>query len=317
MKIAWFGDLTKDQVHIAGGKGASLSEMVRADLPVPPGFIICSDAYQEVIERNNLRDKVLALVKSIDVENNDRLESESATLREMIKEAVIPDNLKKEIVEAYRRLSGDTEAYVAVRSSATMEDLSDASFAGQQDTFLYVSGEEEVLKCVSTCWASLYNSRVVYYRRKKGLKEEDLSIAVVIQKMIDSDKSGVMFTVNPITKDKDSIVIEAVWGLGEGIVSGLITPDNYILDKRNNEVISCYVSKKEVMVVRGASGWGTEEKEVEPDLVNEQVLTEKEMVELLNLGKKLEDMYGTPQDVEWGIERGTLHLLQSRPITTL
>jgi pyruvate,water dikinase len=315
VKLVWFGDVSREQVDVAGGKRASLSEMVRAELLVPPGFIICADSYKDVIKENDLTDKIKTLISGINVDDNKALEEESEKIRQLIKEATIPDTLLGEIIEAYRKLGDDS--VVAVRSSATMEDLSDASFAGQQETFLFVRGEDELVRCVRECWASLYNSRVIFYRSKKRFNEDLASIAVVVQQMIDAEKSGVMFTVNPITKDHNALIIEAAWGTGEGIVSGLVTPDSYCLDKNCGDILDMCVCDKELMVVCSSSMQGTDEVEVPADKVSAQVLTEMELLELLSLGKQLEKVYGTPQDVEWCISEGVIYLLQSRAITTL
>ena len=195
---------------------------------------------------------------------------------------------------------------MAVRSSSTAEDLAEASFAGQQETFLYVSNEQDMIDKVKECWASLYNARAIFYRREKGFAEKDVRIAVVIQRMIDAEKAGVMFTVNPVTKDDGLVIIEAVWGLGESAVSGLVTPDSYTVRKDTFEVEREYISIKEVMIVESDSKRGVQEKRVPPGQMGKKVLTNQEIRTLVEYGIKLEVCFGSPQDVEWAVKRGDL-----------
>ena len=235
--IKWFSEISKDSVPIVGGKGANLGEIYNLKVPVPPGFVITTYAYQYFMK--DLDEKIKKLLSEIDYENTDQLEEKTKEIREMIVKAKMPEDLKAEIIEAYENLNVEEEdlekgalkvldkkepIYVAVRSSATTEDLKDASFAGQQDSFVNVRGNEDLIENVKKCFASLYTARAAYYRHKKGYMEGAL-LAAVIQKMVNSDKSGVIFSQNPAFKN-DNITIEAVFGLGEGIVSGKITPDS-------------------------------------------------------------------------------------------
>lgn len=312
----WFDDLDGTNIALTGGKGASLSKMTQAQLPVPNGFVVSAPFFKEFLVKTGLMNKILEIIESMDFDHFKSIEDDSAIIRNMIIAQPFPQELADEISNFYGTLGDETPA-VAVRSSGTAEDLDDASFAGQQETFLYVLGEEDVMDKIKECWASLYNGRAIFYRREKGFSEENVSIAVVVQKMVNSEKSGVMFTVNPITKDKDQVLVEAAWGLGEGVVSGIVTPDNYVIDKNNHTALETYVSEKEVMVVRDPSLRGSVEQEVPEAIRQSQVLCETEINELAVMAKRIEAFFGKPQDIEWAIERNQLYLLQSRPITTL
>ncbi len=312
----WFHDMDGTNIALTGGKGASLSKMTRAQLPVPNGFVVSAPFFNGFLQKTGLIDKILAIISTIDFDNYNSIENESARIRNLIIGQPFPQELSDEISSYYSQLGTDLPA-VAVRSSGTAEDLDDASFAGQQETFLYVLGETDVMDKIKACWASLYNGRAIFYRREKGFSEEQVSIAVVIQKMVNSEKSGVMFTVNPITRQPDQILVEAAWGLGEGVVSGIVTPDNYVIDKNSNHAIETYISEKEVMVVRDPSLRGSVEQEVPEAIREAQVLTGAELVQLAEMAKRIEQFFGKPQDIEWAIEKNELYLLQSRPITTL
>ena len=317
--IAWFEDLGKDDVAIAGGKGANLGEMVRAGLPVPPGFVVTAQAYSYFLEKSGLSGQIMEILKNTDVDDNDELNRASEEIRKLITSSPMPEELASEILESYRELSrrvGKEEEFVAVRSSATAEDLPGASFAGQQETFLNVKGEE-IIEYVRRCWSSLYTPRAIFYREKKGFAHERVSIAVVVQKMVNAEKAGVMFSVHPATGEKDKIVIEAAWGLGEGVVSGTVTPDHYVVDKKTNKLIHKEVAVKEIMFTKDEKTGKTVKVKLPPERAKAQVLSEEEIEELAELGKKVEEHFGSPQDIEWAIEAGRLYLLQSRPITVL
>ena len=221
-----------------------------------------------------------------------------------------------DIVQYYSQV-GDHRQPVAVRSSGTAEDLDDASFAGQQETFLFVIGNDDVVKYIKECWASLYNDRAIFYRREKHFDERSISIAVVVQCMVNAQKAGVMFTSNPITNDYDTVVLEAAWGLGEAIVSGIVTPDNLWINKHTGEVTTEYISEKETMVVRLNERGGTKEVPVPEDQREAPVLTDEERNQLVDLANKIEAFYKKPEDIEWAIVDGQVYLLQSRPITTM
>lgn len=315
MWICWFGENFYG-VEELGGKGASLSKMAAHGLPVPPGFVVKASAFRHFMNVSGLITPVKEKVSNLDPYNNTALTEVSTNIRESIKENPVPREICEAVEEAYKKL-GSGEELVAVRSSATIEDAKEASFAGQHATYLFVSGVSNVIDKLKECWASLYNPRAIFYRRSKGIPEEQAVIAVVIQKMVNSEKSGVMFTVNPITKNRQEIVIEAVWGQGEGIVSGMITPDNYVVDRESLNLVSKFVAFKEVMMVPDPVAGGVREVEVTPEIAEAQVLDGEELKGLVELGKRVENFFGFPQDVEWATEGGRIYLLQSRPITTL
>ncbi|AAM01469.1 phosphoenolpyruvate synthase [Methanopyrus kandleri] len=318
--VRWFEEISKDDVDVAGGKGANLGEMTQAGLPVPPGFVVLSTAYDEFLERTGLKEKIKEILSSHDLSDNDELQEAAEEIQRLIVEVEMPEEIREEIVKAYRELCekvGKEEEFVAVRSSATAEDLPEASFAGQQETFLNVQGEEDVVKYVQKCWASLFTPRAVAYREEQGFEHLDVSIAVVVQKMVDSEKSGVMFTVHPYTGERDKMVIEAVWGLGEAVVSGEVTPDTYIVDKNTFEVIEEQISEQEWMYTKDPETGETVKAEVPEDKRDARKLTDEEIKELAEIGVAVEEHYGFPQDIEWAIEDDEVYVLQSRPVTTI
>ncbi|NHW23964.1 MAG: pyruvate, water dikinase [Archaeoglobales archaeon] len=312
MPVLWLSDVDKNDIPIVGGKAANLGELLRLEIPVPDGFVVDARTFRDFINRANLKSKIYALLQNLDVEKTEELNRVSEEIRKMIREAEMPEEIEKEIKKAYKKLGNGKEVYVAVRSSATAEDLPDASFAGQQDTYLNVKGEEEVVKKVKECWGSLFTPRAIYYRVQKGFKHENVSIAVVVQKMVNSEKSGVMFTSHPVTGEKKCI-IEAVFGLGEAIVSGLVTPDTYVYDRLSKKLLEVKIAEKKFMITRKN---GNERVEL-GEKGKERVLSDDEIVRLVDLGEIIEDHYGKPQDVEWAIEGGQVYIVQSRPITTI
>lgn len=316
-RVARFGEISRQQVSLGGGKGANLSELVRAGFPVPPGFIVCAPAFSAAIEGGGLRSQIDAIVAHTAYDQGESLAQASGAIKKLVRSLTLLPDLEAEIRAAYRELGQGQPVPVAVRSSATAEDLSDASFAGQQETFLFVMGEEDLLYHIKECWASLYNSRALFYRHRRGFSEDEVSMAVVVQQMVDADKAGVLFTANPITKDQSSMVIEASWGLGEAVVSGLVTPDNYMVDKGSGEIRYQVISIKKKMIVRREGHKGTIEKDVALEKRVAQVLDQGEIQALAELGRKLEAYMGFPQDIEWAIKGDRAYLLQSRPITTL
>jgi len=312
MPVLWLSDVDKNDIPIVGGKAANLGELLRLEIPVPDGFVVDARTFRDFINSANLKTKIHALLQDLDVENTEELNRVSEEIRKMIREAKMPEDIEREIRKAYKELGNDREVYVAVRSSATAEDLPDASFAGQQDTYLNVKGEEEVVKKVKECWGSLFTPRAIYYRVQKGFKHENVSIAVVVQKMVNSEKSGVMFTSHPVTGERKCI-IEAVFGLGEAIVSGLVTPDTYVYDRVERKLLEVKVAEKKFMITRKN---GNERVEL-GEKGKERVLSDEEIVKLVDLGEVIEEHYGKPQDVEWAIEGGEIYIVQSRPITTI
>ena len=324
--IKWFDEIGKEDVGIVGGKGANLGELTSFGLPVPPGFCVTASGYTKFIKYAELDEVVKFLMEAVDVEDVDELTNASKEIQKKIKEKEFDPELKEEILSAYREFSeniGVKDPEVAVRSSATAEDLPDASFAGQQDTYLHISGEEELLNHIRDCFASLWTSRAIYYREKQNYDHFDVALSVVIQKMVNSEKSGVMFTANPINNSKDEIMINASYGLGEAVVSGIVTPDEYIIDKKTKKVIEKNIAEKEYMVIKNENGVGTRVVNVKDilgkDAVKDEALSPKELDTLVERGLKVEKLYGSVQDTEWGFDRDTkeFYFLQSRPITTL
>ncbi|MAG79236.1 phosphoenolpyruvate synthase [Candidatus Pacearchaeota archaeon] len=329
--IKWFSNLDKNSGNIAGGKGANLAEIYNLKIPVPAGFVVTAQAYNYFIEKAELKEKIKELLDRIDYEDTKQLDEISRQLRAFIVDSKFPEKLKEEILEAYEHLDADKfniskgsaldilktssePVFVAVRSSATTEDLAEASFAGQQDSFVNIKGEMNLLEHIKKCFASLFTSRAIYYRNKKGFEHEKSSLAVVIQKMINSDKSGVIFSKDP-SYQKEGVLIEAVFGLGEGIVSGKITPDKYIISKEL-KILDKSVSNKKIAITRNSSG----EKEVvrlSEEKANSQVLKEHEIIRLTELTINIEEHYQKPQDIEFAIEGEEIYIVQTRPITTL
>lgn len=324
--IRWFKEIDKHDIPIVGGKGANLGELTQKDLNVPPGFCITAEAYMNFIECAELDEVIKALMYGLDEEDPSLLNHVSDEIQKRIIKSDIPSLLEEEIIGAYREFSKDIgliDPEVAVRSSATAEDLPEASFAGQQDTYLHISGEQELINHVRKCWASLWTPRAIYYREKQNFDHFYVSLAVVIQKMVNSEKSGVMFTANPINGNTDEIMINSSWGLGEAVVSGIVTPDEYVVNKKSKEVKEIFVAEKNTMVIKDKSGIGTIEVKVADyignDYIEKECLTKDELNTLINYGLKIENMYGSFQDIEWGFDRDTreLYILQSRPITTI
>ncbi|MDU1954703.1 MAG: phosphoenolpyruvate synthase [Peptoniphilus rhinitidis] len=324
--IKWFDEIGKGDVGIVGGKGANLGELTSFGLPVPPGFCVTASGYTKFIKYAELDEVVKLLMEAVDVEDVDELTNASKEIQTKIKEKEFDPELKEEILSAYREFSeniGLKDPEVAVRSSATAEDLPDASFAGQQDTYLHISGEEELLNHIRDCFASLWTSRAIYYREKQNYDHFDVALSVVIQKMVNSEKSGVMFTANPINNSSDEMMINASYGLGEAVVSGIVTPDEYIIDKKTKKVIEKNISEKEYMVIKNENGVGTRTVNVKDilgeDAIKAEALSEDELNTLIERGLKVEKLYGSVQDTEWGFDKDTkeFYFLQSRPITTL
>lgn len=324
--IKWFNEIDKNDIPVVGGKGANLGELTQKGLDVPPGFCVTAGAYNHFINYAELDEVIRELIRGLDEEDSSMLQEVSKAIQDRINKGNIPADLREEIINAYKDLSdkiGLENPEVAVRSSATAEDLPEASFAGQQDTYLHISGVEELINYVRRCWASLWTARAIYYRVKQNFDHFDVSLSVVIQKMVNSGKSGVMFTANPINNNTNEIMINASWGLGEAVVSGTVTPDEYLINKNSKEVIERHIAEKNIMIVKKKDGVGTEEVKVADyigeEYVNSQCLSDEEIMVLVDYGLKIEDLYGSHQDIEWGFDKDTkkLYILQSRPITTL
>jgi pyruvate, water dikinase len=317
--VEFFEELRKEDVAIAGGKGANLGELTRAGIPVPPGFVVTSKTYDQFIKETGIFDEIMDILDALDVENNKELQASAVKIKKIITETRMPDEISTIIIEAYNALChriGKDDVSVAIRSSATAEDLPEASFAGQQDTYLNISGNEEVVEYVQKCWASLFESRAIFYREENDFDHSKVYIAVVVQEMVNAEKAGVMFTVHPSTGE-EKILIEAAWGLGEGVVSGTVTPDTCWYDKEKDEVLDYKISNKKVMFKRDSDTGHTVMVNVPEDLAEKRVLSNDEISQLAELGKTIQKHYNFPQDTEWAIEGGKIYMLQSRPVTTL
>jgi len=326
--ILWFKEVHKEDVPLVGGKGANLGEMTNAGLPVPPGFIITAGSYFDYLKATGLDAKIAKMLEGFNAENSKDLQKRAKEIQKLIVSTPLPEGLKVEIVESYHKLKEDTKTenlYVAVRSSATAEDLADASFAGQQATYLNVIGDEEVLVAVLKCWASLFEARAIYYRNEQGFDQLSVGIAVPIQKMVNSDAAGVMFTIDPIKNDYDHVSIEAAYGLGEVVVLGAVTPDHYMVDKKTGEISEREIFKQTWMLTRESGSSDTDNLDdlskagikVPEEKQDQQKISDEQIMKLYELAQKIEEHYGKPQDTEWAIENNEVYMVQSRPITTL
>ncbi|MFQ3293301.1 MAG: pyruvate,water dikinase [Halobacteriales archaeon] len=313
MAVLWLDDIGADDLDEVGGKGASLGELAGAGLPVPPAFVVTAGTYRRFIEEAEIDEELFAAV-DVDVEDSNALAEAAQHAKDLILNTEFPESLREEILGAYQHLA-DGEAFVAVRSSATAEDLPDASFAGQQETFLNVTGER-LLERVRECWASLFTQRAIYYRQQQGFDHSAVNIAVVVQEMVDAEKSGVMFTSHPST-GAPKVIVEAAWGLGEAVVSGAVSPDNYVVNRESGSVKEVTIADKKVMHEKDAETGNTVERDVPEERREARVLTDDELDRLVELGEHVEGHYDTPQDVEWAIVEGDVYMLQSRPITTI
>lgn len=305
-------------LEIAGGKGLSLAKLIRAGLPVPDGFLITTDAYRQFVEKNNLQPRILAEIANTGAADPAALEAASAAIRDLFAAGKIPEEIAVGIAEGYAALSrpdAEGQISVAVRSSATAEDLPEASFAGQQDTFLNVRGDSAVLEAVKQCWASLWTARAIAYRMKNHVDHNSAALAVVVQEMVFAEASGIVFTVNPINGRRDEMVINASWGLGEAVVGGRVTPDTLVIDKATGRVKQARIAEKTVITVMKEEG--TEEIALEDNRRTARVLSSGQISTLAGIARRIEDFYGRPEDIEWCLKNGQFFILQARPITTL
>lgn len=311
-------DLRVDDIPLVGGKGANLGELTSAGFPVPGAFVLTTKAYDYFFEKNDLAKKVEKELLTIEDGSDQSLIDAANRIRTTIEKGIVPDDLKKEAVAHYNLLfPKGSKGFVAVRSSATAEDLPDSSFAGQQDTYLNVKGEDDLMDKIRKCWSSLFTARAISYRQSRGYGTEDVKIAVVVQKMIDSEVSGVMFTVDPGT-GADSIMIEAGYGLGEAVVGGEVTPDTYSVDKKEMKIdeSTVRISTQTWMYVRGKTG-GSIKKDVEANLQKAQKLSDDRIQEIAEIGRQIEIHYQKPMDIEWCIEDDKVYIVQARPITVV
>src|SRR5215211_2707968 len=312
---AWFDEIRKDDIALAGGKGANLGELSHAGLPVPPGFVITTAAYDTFVEANDIGDVIVARASVARSEEPAGFEEVAQGIRALFSGGKVPEEMAEEIRASYQQLSEDAETPVAVRSSATAEDLPAMSFAGQQESYLNVRGAEALLDGVRNCWASLWTARAMAYRARQGIGPATVSLAVVIQRMVESEAAGVMFTANPSNGRRDQATISAAWGLGESVVSGSVTPDSMVVEKVSGRVLSRETSNKEVMTVYIESG--TAERPVPEALERQPVLDDETAATLSRYGTTIEHTFGTPQDIEWALADGEFFIVQSRPITAL
>jgi pyruvate,water dikinase len=323
--VVGFGELGRADVPRAGGKGASLGELTRAGIPVPPGCVVTTNAFELVLNTVDPGGRIRSVVDGLDAGDRDAIARAAQDIRAQIATAPLPGAIRDAIVRHCHAFDGEGEtpgspAPVAVRSSATGEDGADASFAGLQDTYLWIRGEDEVCDAVRRCWASLYSVESLTYRRRLRLPEQGLAMAVVIQRMVDARCAGVMFTRSPLTGDRSVIVLEASWGLGSALVGGAVTPDRYVVNKVTGEILSRAVARKLRQHRMDPSGTGVREEDVTADLRDKPCLDDEEIRALARLGRRIEQHYGCPQDIEWAIARNLppgaeVFALQSRPET--
>ena len=306
--VVWLKDVKKEDIPIVGGKGANLGEMF-SKFPIPDGFCITVSAFEKFLEDSKIKEKLNFIVKNINIDNLEKIESISKEIRKLIIKSKMPKEIQNEIIKNYKKINN----FVAVRSSAVAEDLKEASFAGQQATFLNVKGEKDLIKYVKECWASFYTARAIAYRERNKFSHEP-KMSVVVQKMIDAKKSGVMFTINPVNNNKNEMIIEAAFGLGESIVSGIVTPDNYLIDKQKGMIIKEIINEKKISIIKHKGKNKT--LKLDSKKANEKTLNEKELSQLIQEALKIENHYKKPMDIEWAID-DKLYILQARPITTI
>jgi pyruvate,water dikinase len=318
----WYDKAGKEAIALVGGKNASLGELIKADIPVPPGFSVTTETYLELLRGGRMKEKIEEILSGIDLQDIASLENASKVIQQLMTEASLPKTIEEEISFNYQVLTqvfDVPDLPVAVRSSATAEDLPGASFAGQQDTFLWVSGSEEVLKKIKLCMSSLFTPRAISYRIKMGFPHEKVLISVGVQKMVDARAAGVMFTVNPLNGDPSKVVIEGNWGLGETVVSGICNPDKFVVDKVIM-VIERMVSLKECECIYDPVRGGVIHVDTPPERREIPCIEDQEILELARYAKRIEEYYGCSQDIEWAIDKHkpfpfNIFMVQSRPET--
>jgi len=312
--IEWLKDIVRENVSLVGGKGANLGEIYKSN-PTPNGFVVTTKAYFDFLKENNLSNKINNLVGLIDFKNSESLVKASEQIKKEIIQSRISETLAKKIVSAYRLLGNVlSDPFVAVRSSSNIEDLKNVSFAGQMETFLNVKGDANLILKIKEVWASLFDSKALFYRHENKLDHFRIGSAVVIQKMVNSEMSGVIFTIDPVNRDKTKVIIEAIYGLGELLAKGEVTPDHYEVSKKGNVIVYKKVAEQQIMLKK--KGFSNNKIRVSKEKCGKQKITDEQIVKLVALGKKLESHYGYPQDVEWAIEKNKIYILQTRPVTT-
>ena len=318
-----FADVGLSDVPSVGGKGASLGELLRAGIRVPDGFVVTTAAFREVLGALDAGGGIARRVAALDPADPGGLAAATAAIRDLVGSAPLPSEIGEAVRAAYAELAaacGNPDLPVAVRSSATSEDSAEASFAGLQDTYLWVRGADDVVDAVRRCWASLYSVESVTYRLRRGIPEDELAMAVVVQRMVDSRSSGVLFTRSPLTGDRSVVAVDASWGLGSAVVGGDVTPDSFVVSKVTGEVTRRTVATKTVWHQPCSSGSGVVEGPVPEDLRDRPALSDEELAELVTVAKRIEAHYGAPQDIEWAVSESAppgenVFLLQSRPET--
>jgi pyruvate,water dikinase len=316
--IVWTSEVSKQDIPLVGGKGANLGEMQKANLPVPNAFILTSEAYWNFLSEAGIKDEIFKILKDVDVNDDKNLNDVSKKVRKVFSKAKIPWDLEIDILNEFKKFSKgkkDGETFVAVRSSATAEDLPEASFAGQQETYLNVHKDTELLQRVKDCWSSLFTPRAIFYREKQGFNHTQVALAVVVQKMVNSEVSGVMFTSDPVTGEP-TVVIEGGFGLGEAIVGGQIIPDTYLVEQDTLEIKNKNVAKQTWMYTKDNTG-STVKLDLEPGLQEVQKLSDKHIKKVAKFGVRIEKYYNEPMDVEWCLEDDDIYIVQARPVTTI
>ena len=318
-----FECLDKSSLPLVGGKNASLGEMIKSGIRVPPGFAVTTDSYFSFITEMEIKGKIFDILSNMPPDDVESLNRASAEIQELINNASFPDAIKSAIREGYSLLCEKCSAEnvpAAVRSSATAEDLPTASFAGQQDTYLWVMGEEKIINAVQKCWASLFTPRAIDYRNKNDFPHEKVLISVGVQKMVNSRTAGVMFTLNPTDGDPSKVVIEGNWGLGETVVSGSVNPDKFVVDKVVMEISEKTISAKHIKCVYDPEKGGVRDIDVEEDIQSKCCLEDQEIKELVKIAKEIEKHYGRAMDIEWAIDKDfsfpeSVFIVQARPET--
>ncbi|MDD5133059.1 MAG: phosphoenolpyruvate synthase [Candidatus Nanoarchaeia archaeon] len=338
--IAWFKELSKNDLGIAGGKGCNLGEMFNARFPIPPGFVVTASAFKHFLEETKLNKKIYPILNKIEIQETAALEKTAKEIQELILDQEMPEDIKNDIIYSYENMDVSSELFnavnssalsksalniikagreipfVAVRSSATAEDLPEASFAGQQETYLNIKGKDNLIRAVQRCWASLFTARAIYYRTKNNFPHEKVLIAVVIQKMVDSDSAGVIFTINPTTNNQNEIVIEGAFGLGESVVGGQVTPDHYVVNKDTLQIKEKKINLQMWAYKRDEFLRRTVQKELTPLKGKEQKVSDDLIVKLADLARRIERHYQKPQDIEFAIENNKPYIVQARAVTT-
>jgi len=323
--VIWFENLRKEDVPIVGGKNSSLGEMIAAGMPVPPGFAITAFSYEKFIKETKIAEKIYEIIRETVTDVNDPKQYDAASkkIRELMEKSPMPKDVESAIKSSYKELNkrlNMKDSFVAVRSSATAEDLPDASFAGQQETYLNIKGTNDLMAKVVNCWSSLFTPRAIFYRNEKGFAHEKVFISVGVQKMVNSRAAGVMFTINPVTGDQDEIVIEGNYGLGETVVSGIVNPDDFVVDKNTLAIRSRRIAKKTLQYLRDPKTGKTIHANVSEDLQKEPCINEEEILKLAELAKLIEKHYGKAMDIEWAIDGDlsfpkNMFVVQARPET--